>query len=69
MQRRPSSRPRPASGSRARTDSGKRAARSPIAIDGSSISVDTYIWLAGDWELTAARTFPRGRELGRAVRA
>ena len=28
-------------------------------IDASSISVDTYIWLAGSWELTAARTFPR----------
>jgi 3',5'-cyclic AMP phosphodiesterase CpdA len=34
--------------------------------DASSISVDTYIWIVDNWELTAARTFPRGRALGRA---
>ncbi len=28
-------------------------------IDASSLSVDTYIWRADDWKLTATRTFPR----------
>jgi 3',5'-cyclic AMP phosphodiesterase CpdA len=28
-------------------------------VEASSISVDTYIWLADDWKLTAARTFSR----------
>ncbi len=28
-------------------------------VNASSIAVDTYIWLADDWKLTAARTFPR----------
>ena len=36
-------------------------------VEASAISVDTYIWLADDWELTATRTFPRA--LGPAVRA
>ncbi|HEY7397973.1 MAG TPA: metallophosphoesterase [Gaiellaceae bacterium] len=29
--------------------------------DASSISVETYVWLGGDWTLTALRTFARGR--------
>jgi 3',5'-cyclic AMP phosphodiesterase CpdA len=27
-----------------------------------TLTVDTYIWRDDDWELTAVRTFPRGRE-------
>jgi 3',5'-cyclic AMP phosphodiesterase CpdA len=31
-------------------------------VDSSTIAVDTYIWRAGGFGLTATRTFPRGRE-------
>jgi hypothetical protein len=27
-----------------------------------TITVDTHIWQGEGWELTAVRTFPRGRE-------
>jgi len=30
--------------------------------DADSITVETSIWREGDWELTAVRTFPRGRK-------
>ena len=33
------------------------------------LSVETYIWLEDDWELTAVRRFQRGREPLRSVGA
>ena len=30
--------------------------------DDRQLEVETYIWLGDRWELTAVRTFPRGRE-------
>ena len=67
MQRRPSSRPRPGLGQPRPHRLGEARGALAYRVEDSSISVDTYVWLPDDWELTAARTFPRA--LGRAVRA